>query len=160
SPAPVSTRTLQRSSISSAFMTWSISAASAGLIALRFSGRFIITQAMPLSNSTSTVLPPGAEADERSAVELVVKGLLFVGLAWSSVLNRSKAAQYRSGIRKNCRDCGENEGCKHDSSPPPSRHGGARRNSMDGSPQWTGCERLSGAADPPAGELSAGRQFR
>src|SRR5262249_45783998 len=63
SPAPVSTSTLQRGSISSAFITDSISAASLGLMALRFSGRFIVTQAMPFSNSTSTVSPPGSGAD-------------------------------------------------------------------------------------------------
>jgi hypothetical protein len=63
-PAPVSTRTLQRVSISSAFMTCSISAANVGLMALRFSGRFIVTQAMPSSNLTSTVFPPGIGADD------------------------------------------------------------------------------------------------
>ncbi len=62
-PAPVSTSTWQRVSISSAFITESISLASVGLMALRFSGRFIVTQAMPSSNSTSTVSPPGIGAD-------------------------------------------------------------------------------------------------
>ena len=73
-PAPVSTSTLQRGSISSAFSTASISVASAGLMALRFSGRFIVTQAIPSSNSTSTVLPPGTGADEWASVDLVVTG--------------------------------------------------------------------------------------
>jgi len=67
---PVSTITPQRSSVSSASITASISAASAGLTALRFSGRFIVTQAMPFSNSTSTVLPPGT-------------GLVAVSVTWS-----------------------------------------------------------------------------
>src|SRR5215813_4012682 len=68
SPAPASTSTLQRGSISSAFITASISAASVGLMALRFSGRFIVTQAMPFSNSTSTVLLPGTGADASCVV--------------------------------------------------------------------------------------------
>jgi hypothetical protein len=51
-------------------ITCSISAASVGLTALRFSGRFIVTQAMPFSNSTSTVLPPGT-------------GLVAVSATWS-----------------------------------------------------------------------------
>jgi hypothetical protein len=74
SPAPVSTSTLQRLSISSAFSTASISAASVGLIALRFSGRFIVTQAMPSSNSTRTVLPPGIGADDWFSADFVFTG--------------------------------------------------------------------------------------
>ena len=62
SPAPVSTSTWQRLSASSALITCSISAAMVGLMQLRFSGRFIVTQAIPSSNSTSTVLPPGTGA--------------------------------------------------------------------------------------------------
>ena len=60
SPAPVSTRTPARSSASSASSTWSISVISSGLMALRFSGRFKVTQAMRFSISTRTVLPPGS----------------------------------------------------------------------------------------------------
>ncbi len=45
-------------------------------MALRLSGRFIVTQAMPSSNSTSTVLPPGTGADVWAPTELVVTGSL------------------------------------------------------------------------------------
>src|ERR1700730_13079794 len=58
SPAPVRTNTPQRSSVSIVSRTASISAASAGLIALRFSGLFIVTQATPVSYCTRTFLPP------------------------------------------------------------------------------------------------------
>ena len=56
SPAPVSTSTPQSSSASSASSTSTISAFRVGLIALRFSGRFSSTQAMPSSTSTRTVV--------------------------------------------------------------------------------------------------------
>lgn len=60
SPAPVSTSTRQRSSPSRWSSTRTISSLSAGFIALRLSGRFNVTQAMPSSNSTSTVSPHGS----------------------------------------------------------------------------------------------------
>ena len=60
SPAPVSTSTPQSSSASSASSTSTISALSVGLIALRFSGRFSSTQAMPSSISTFTVVQRSA----------------------------------------------------------------------------------------------------
>src|SRR3979411_1590454 len=59
SPAPVSTRTPQRSSVSSASMVSSISWVSGGFMALRLSGRLRLTQAMPSSNSTNTLAPQG-----------------------------------------------------------------------------------------------------
>jgi hypothetical protein len=58
----VSTSTPQRSSLSSASNTSSISNDSGGLMALRFSGRFIVTQATRSTISTRTVLPPGRGA--------------------------------------------------------------------------------------------------
>ena len=60
SPAPVSTSTPQRSSTSSASRTSFISRFMAGFMALRLSGRFMATQAMPSSNSTRTELPHGS----------------------------------------------------------------------------------------------------
>src|ERR1019366_2582446 len=60
SPAPVRTNTPHRSSVSIASRTESISAASAGLMALRFSGLFSVTQAIPFSICTRTFLPPGS----------------------------------------------------------------------------------------------------
>src|SRR5579862_9102092 len=59
SPVPVSTRTLQSSLISSASSTSTISSLSAGLMQLRFSGRFSATQAIPSSMVTATFFPPG-----------------------------------------------------------------------------------------------------
>jgi hypothetical protein len=56
SPAPVSTSTPHSSSASSASSTSTISAFKVGFIALRFSGRFSSTQAMPASTSTFTVV--------------------------------------------------------------------------------------------------------
>jgi hypothetical protein len=59
SPAPVSTTTATRSSISSASSTLTISSFSAGLMALRLAGRLRVTQAMPASNSTRTLASGG-----------------------------------------------------------------------------------------------------
>jgi hypothetical protein len=55
SPAPVSTSTPTSSSASSASSTSNISRFRVGLIALRLSGRFSVTQASPSSTSTATV---------------------------------------------------------------------------------------------------------
>src|SRR3972149_7910281 len=60
SPLPVSTRTPQRSSASSASSTRHISEFSSGFIAFRLSGRCKDTHAMPSSNSTRTVFPQGS----------------------------------------------------------------------------------------------------
>ena len=60
SPAPVSTKIPQRSSVASASTVSRISTLSFGLIALRLSGRFSVTHAMPSSNFTSTSLPQGS----------------------------------------------------------------------------------------------------
>ena len=60
SPAPVSTSTPQESSASSASSTSTISALRVGFMALRFSGRFSSTQAMPASISTFTVVQRSA----------------------------------------------------------------------------------------------------
>ena len=69
SPAPVRTSTPQRSSSSSASSTSTISSLSAGLMQLRFSGRFSVTQAIWSSNSTRTFLPPGTFSVEVFSVE-------------------------------------------------------------------------------------------
>ena len=69
-PAPVSTSTPQRSSISSASSTSTISSLSAGLMQLRFSGRFSVTQAIWSSNSTRTFFPPGTFSVEVFSVEV------------------------------------------------------------------------------------------
>src|SRR6185295_919370 len=60
SPEPVSTSTPQRSSTSRASSTSFISRFMTGFMALRLSGRFMETQAMPSSSSTRTALPHGS----------------------------------------------------------------------------------------------------
>jgi hypothetical protein len=55
SPSPVSTSTCASASSSIASSTSIISVFSVGLIALRFSGRFSVTHAMPPATSTFTV---------------------------------------------------------------------------------------------------------
>ena len=75
SPAPVSTSTPQRSSTSSASITSTISRARSTLMALRFSGRFIVTQATPSSKSTRTFRPQGfAPAGSAVLASLVMFG--------------------------------------------------------------------------------------
>ena len=57
-------------------------------MALRFSGRFIVTQAMPSSNSTSTVLPPGIGADNWVSADFVVTGSISLLAACASSLGK------------------------------------------------------------------------
>ncbi len=84
-------------------------------MALRFSGRFIVTQAMPSSNSTSTVLPPGIGADDWVSADFVVTGsisLLARTLpAWRAVAKsrpidydrRTTALQHEPWVETRCR---------------------------------------------------------
>ena len=75
----MSTTTPQESSASSASSTSIISALSVGLIALRFSGRFSSTQAIPSSTSTFTVVQRSAypTVSSSSLVSRVISGSLI-----------------------------------------------------------------------------------
>src|SRR5262245_22786057 len=144
---------MQRSSISSALITCSISAASVGLIALRFSGRFIVTQAMPFSNSTSTVLPPGTGA--AAWVFFVVTA--SSPLSWHPF---ERDEQYQSqalvpmivtgiGRRQANAPAQRRAGRTRDADHRSSSRNGDRRLPVYQPGQPSSRQRLSGATDPP-----------